>query len=263
MQEIRRRLRLLRKKMKAITVKAQLTGFLALFSLYIWFVDKDAKFLLVLALAVLSAACFDSGITYLKTKKLTITESSLITGLIVGFVLFGDSSPWAICLTSAIAIISKHLINLGGKHIFNPAALGIFLAMVIFSAQTQWKGTYLWFILLPAGLYFSYKVRKLEIVLSYFFASFILFGTQAFMQKINPLQVLGYFSYFFIFIMAIEPKTSPVKILGKIIFGTLLATVIFVLTQAGVRFDAELFGLLALNAATPFLNKLNIVKKGG
>ena len=63
--------------------------------------------------------------------------------------------------------------------------------------------------------------------------------------------------------MAIEPKTTPVNFLGKIVFGTLLATAIFVLTQTGVKFDAELCSLLILNAAVPVLNKLKLAKKGG
>ncbi len=249
--------------MKPISIKPQLAIFLSTFALCVSFLDKDIRFLLVLLFAVISAAAADSAFTYLKQKRLAITSSSLISGLIIGFVFSSDQRLWVICLACVIAIGSKHLIRIKGRHIFNPAALGIFSVIILLGATTQWRGTYLWYVLVPAGLYFSYKIRKLEIIFSYFLASLILFGGQAMLQKINLLNVFGYLSYFYIFVMAIEPKTTPVNFLGKIVFGTLLATAIFVLTQTGVKFDAELCSLLILNAAVPVLNKLKLAKKGG
>ena len=253
----------MRKEMKPISIKPQLVIFLVLLASYISFIDQDTHFLPALFIAVISAVAADTGFAYFKQKKLVITSSSLISGLIIGLVLANGQPVWIICLASVIAIVSKHLIRLRGRHIFNPAALGIFAVIILLNATTQWRGTYLWYVLAPAGLYFSYKIRKLEIIFSYFLASLILFGGQALMQKINPLNIFGYLSYFYIFVMVIEPNTTPVNFLGKIVFGTLLAAVIFVFTQAGVRFDAELCSLLILNATVPVLNKLNLVKKGG
>ena len=63
-------------------------------------------------------------------------------------------------------------------------------------------------------------------------------------------------SYFFIFIMLIEPKTTPLRPKGKVIFGVAVAALIFILTQLGVRFDVELSSLLALNLFVPLLNKI-------
>jgi Na+-translocating ferredoxin:NAD+ oxidoreductase RnfD subunit len=50
--------------------------------------------------------------------------------------------------------------------------------------------------------------------------------------------------------------------MGKYLFGAGVATLIFVLTEAGVRFDAELFSLLIMNAAVPLLNRLSPIKGG-
>jgi Na+-translocating ferredoxin:NAD+ oxidoreductase RnfD subunit len=110
--------------------------------------------------------------------------------------------------------------------------------------------------LVPFGIYFTYKIRKIEIIIGYAVISLGLFGTQAFLQKIPPLNIFGYFSYFFIFIMAIEPKTTPLTYLGKYIFGAGLATLIFILTQVGAKFDVELCGLLVMNITVPMLNKV-------
>ena len=65
----------------------------------------------------------------------------------------------------------------------------------------------------------------------------------------------------FIFIMVIEPKTTPVKKLGKYLFGSGIAALIFILTERGVKFDIELFSLLAMNLVVPFLNKVYVKKE--
>jgi len=159
-------------------------------------------------------------------------------------------------LASFLAMCSKYLIHIHKKHLFNPAAFGIFLSVILFGASTQWKGTYMWYILIPFGAYFIFKIRKLEVLIGYGISALGLFGTQALMQKAPLLNIFGYLSYFFIFIMMIEPKSTPVKPAGKFIFGVGVAAFIFILTQFGVRFDAELCSLLILNLFVPLLNKI-------
>lgn len=218
--------------------------------------DKDATFLLTTLLAVVSSAGSDSFISYLKNKKFTLSGSSVITGLIIGYVLSSDQLWWIFTLASLLAIASKYLIRLNNKHLFNPAAFGIFTVILFFNATTQWKGTYLWYVLVPFGLYFIAKIKKTQLLLGYILTVLILFGLQAFIQKAPILNIFGYLSYFFIFIMLIEPKTTPIKPLGKIIFGVGVALLIFVLTEMAIRFDAELCALLVFNLSAPLLNKI-------
>ena len=61
--------------------------------------------------------------------------------------------------------------------------------------------------------------------------------------------------------MVIEPKTTPLNSLGKCIFGAGVAAAIFILTEAGAKFDAEIFSLLVMNAAVPLLNKLPLKRE--
>jgi len=246
---------------KLKSIKSRLILFLVCFAVFLSIKDKDAAFLAATLVAVISALAVESTILYLKTRAFQITESSIITGLIVGFVLSSDQSLWRFALVSALAILSKYLIRFRKKHIFNPAAFGIFLSLIIFGAYTQWKGTYIWYILLPFGFYFARKVAKIEILIGYAFVSLALFGIQAILQNVPLLSIFGYLSYFFIFIMVIEPKTTPLKPAQKFIFGASVAGLIFVLTEIGARFDVELFSLLAMNAAAPLFKNL-IVKKG-
>lgn len=242
------------------SIKTQLIIYLAAFALTLAIKERDFIFLKALAIAALTATLIESLILYLTTKSFKITESSIITGMIIGYVLSSDEAWWKLALAALAAISSKYLILFKKRHIFNPAALGIFLATFILGVHTQWKGTYMWYVLLPFGIYFAQKIKKTEIIVGYAAISLALFGVQAFMQNVSLLSVLGYFSYFYIFIMVIEPKTTPFKAIGKYLFGAGAAALIFILTESGVKFDAELLGLLLMNVAVSLLNKIPLNK---
>lgn len=243
------------------SIKTQLIIFLCSFAIYLSFKDRNGIFLLTIFICVISAIGVDSAILFFKDKRISITDSSIISGLIIGSVLSCDNPWWIFILASLLAICSKHLLHVNKKHLFNPAAFGIFLTVVFFGASTQWKGTYMWHVLLPFGFYFVYKINKLEVIIGYGLTFLALFGIQAIMQKIPLPNIFGYLSYFYIFIMLIEPKTTPIKPIGKLIFGMTVAILIFMLTEIGLRFDAELCALLVSNLAAPLLDKLSVLRK--
>ncbi len=243
--------------MKFTPIKTQLIIFLGIFAVYLSIIGNDAAFLSATLIAVISAVFLDSFIAYLKTKHFTITDSSLISGLIIGYVISSAEPWWKFLFAALFAIAGKHLLRIRNKHLFNPAAFGVFLAVVLLGVATQWKGTNLWYILSPAGIYFTWKIRKMEIIIGYLLVYLILFGGQAYFQRLPLLDVLKYQNYFFIFAMLIEPKTTPIARKGKIVFGMVVALLIFILTLCGVQFDAELASLLILNLAAPALNKLS------
>ena len=219
-------------------------------------------FLLTTILAIVSTSVIDAILTYARTRVFQITESAVITGFIVGYVLSSDEAWFKFVFASLIAILSKHFIRVQKKHVFNPAAFGIFASIILWGASTQWMGTYVWYIVVPFGFYLAHKTRRLEIIVGYAVVFLVFFGANAIMQRVSLLNVLGYSSYFYIFVMLIEPKTAPIKPAGKYLFGAGAATLVFVLTQAGIRVDAELLSLLAMNATALLLNKLPF-KKGG
>ena len=240
------------------SVKTQLILYLLFFAVFLAVKDKDFIFLFTTLIAVVSALTIEGIVLYLKIKAFRITESAIITGLIIGYVLSSDEVWWKFVFTPALAIFSKYLIRFQKKHIFNPAAFGIFLSTILLGASTQWRGTYLWYIVVPFGIYFIYKLKKTGVLIGYTLISLLLFGTQAMLQKVSFWNIFGYFSYFYIFVMVIEPKTTPLKTMGKYLFGAGTAALIFILTGAGVKFDVELFSLLAMNVTVPLLNKLPI-----
>jgi len=243
-------------KIKSFSIKTKLIVFLAGFAVFLSVRDKDAAFLFATAIALISALIIDIAFYYVKNRKFSVSESSAISALIIGFVLASDNPWWIISLASLFAISSKYLIRFNKKHVFNPAAFGIFLSIFLFGATAQWKGTFIWYIIMPAGLYFSYKIRKLELITGYLITALGLFGIQAALNKVSFINIFGYLSYFYIFIMLIEPKTTPVKSLAKIIFGIGAAGLIFIFIQIGFNFDSELVALLILNLFVPILNSI-------
>jgi len=242
--------------MKAIPIKVKLIIFLTGFAVFLSIKNQDPLFLATILIALAGATITDLAFAYLRKQKFVFSDSSVISALIISFVLASDNPWWIFLFASFCAIASKQLIRFQKKHIFNPAALGIFISVVLLGANTQWKGTYLWPVLLPVGLYLSYTIRKLELLAGYFITALTLFGMQAVLNKVAISGIFGYLSYFYIFIMIVEPKTTPVRPLGKLIFGSGIAALIFVLTQVGVRFDVELASLLVFNLLVFLLNKL-------
>lgn len=244
------------------SIKIQLILYLVCGAVLLTATGRDFAFLRATLLAVASALVIEACVLYVKTRTLQITESAIITGFIVGYVLSSDEAWWKFVCACSLAILSKHLIRFHKRHIFNPAAFGIFTTLLFLGAATQWKATFVWPILVPVGIYFSHRIKKVEIIIGYATASLLLFATQALWERVPVRHIFGYFSYFYIFVMLIEPKTAPLRPLGKYLFGAGAAALIFILTGIGVRFDAELFSLLAMNTAVPLLNTLPL-KRGG
>lgn len=238
------------------SIKIQLNLFLATFALFLFLREPAFSIVAGLFFAVLFSVLTEGVILYVKTKKIQITASAITSGLILGLV-FSSESPWWMFLTLAILTIGlKHLVRFHGKNLFNPATLGIFLVVLLLKGYTEWKGAYVWYVLVPAGLYLVYKIKKMELALGYFLTSLLLFIPQALKQGTPILEIFGYFNYFFIFIMMIEPKTTPAQRWPKFLFGAGVALLVFLLTEWSFRYEPELFALLILNALTPWLNKI-------
>ena len=246
--------------MRIKSLKVQLSVFLFLFAGYLAVTDKDYFFLLSITVAIAATVFTDSLFCYFKNKKITVTESSIVSGLIIGFVLSPDTGLWLPAVAGIIAIFSKHILRWRKNHFLNPAAFGVLFSLFIFGfwfdTGTQWNGTYLWYFLVPAGIYFSYKMRKLEIIAGYYIVYFCCFGIQAFLQEMPISTIAMFANYFFILIMLVEPKTSPYTRWGKIIYGASAAVIVFVLYFIGFKYDADLAALMICNAGSPLLNKL-------
>lgn len=169
------------------------------------------------------------GITNRKSSR----DGTIITGLIIALIL-SINTPWPyVAGTAAIAILSKHLLVYKKKPIFNPAAFGLLVSILLFQTEQSWWGAFgdlpawMMIFILIGGYMITEKVNKFPQVFTFLGTFFML------------LLVMGYFhtgdaadalrppfinaALFFGFFMLTDPPTSPAKYKNQVAFGFITA----------------------------------------
>lgn len=189
-------------------------------------------------------------------------RSPLITGLSLSLLL-RTHEPFLWCSAGGLAIGSKFLLRVGGKHVFNPACFGI-VALLLASGQVWvspavW-GAPAWFAFLVASLgtlVLSRSVR-LDTALAFFAVYGGLLLTRCLVLDdpwaipFHQLQsgALVLFGTF----MITDPRSTPNDRLGRVLFATFVAVVAYEL-QFGWQIREGLFYALALTSPlTPLID---------
>jgi len=203
----------------------------------------------VLGGVVIATGC-DLLIKRLFLNQAIVPKSAVISGFIVSGVI-DYHQPWFILVIfTLLAIISKHIIRFKQRHIFNPANFGLFTAS-FFRIPLTWSIESNIYIIIPMGIYIAYSIKKLPHV-----AGFLIFFSGLFIsQGINPLSLI---SWFFIFVMLIEPKTSGFSFLTGFIFGGIAGIVSFLVFKFVPQYDFFVVSLFVANLFNPLLEKMNI-----
>lgn len=208
---------------------------------------------------------FDLAISYLRIKKFFIPYAAIATGLIIALTVNPDLSWLQIALISGISMAIKNFVRISNKHIFNPAASGLFFGGLIFYQNVSWWGvssqhlnninlqTLLPFIILLFPLYVSaFRVKRYVSILS-FVITYLLFSvstgsdfTSAIKLGIDPTVI------FFSIVMLPEPMTSPIDKNRQFFYGVFVALASFVvalpiLSNIVVLPDPLIAGLLLGN----------------
>ncbi len=186
-------------------------------------------------------------VTKLISKKGVFSTSALVTGLIVAGIIEYHQPFFVLAIFSCLAIISKYTIRFNNKHIFNPANFALFIATLSGVALT-WGIESNKFLVIIAGLYIVFVYRRGAIVLSFLGVFLLLFG----FYKINTVGVL---SWFFVFVMLIEPKTSPEGTRRGMAFGAVAAVVSFVMFKYIPRCDPYVTALFVAGLLKPFIER--------
>ncbi len=178
---------------------------------------------------------------------------------------------WVAVFAAFISIVSKYIIRINGKHIFNPSALGIVAAILLTNkawiSPGQWgSGMVILFAVLCLGFIVVTKVQNLSVSLSFLgvFAS-LLFVRQIiylgwpmdfFVQSISTGSLL-----LFSFFMITDPKTTPNHILAGIGWCVAIAFVSFYLATFKFINGAPIFVLVFAQPLVPLLDKFFKAKK--
>jgi hypothetical protein len=181
-------------------------------------------------------------------NKSVFPNSAIISGFIVSGIL-DYRQPWFILVIfSLLPVVSKHFLRFNQKHIFNPANFSLFIA-TLFKIPLTWGIESNTFLIIIFGIYFAYSYKKFPQVfgfLALFVGIFSIF-------KMDPI---GLISWFFLFIMLIEPKTSGYGKLKGFVFGGIAGVACFLMFRFSPGQDPFVSCLFIANLARPALEKI-------
>jgi enediyne biosynthesis protein E5 len=171
-------------------------------------------------------------------KKFPHPASAYISGISVG-ILVRSPAFWPYALCAAISIMSKYVLRVKGRHIWNPSNFGIsvllFLAPeAVATLSIQW-GNYLlpMVVIWILGSVIISRAKRFNITATYV-VSFIAFAFMRSWMTGSPWQsevapLTGPMYQLFIFFMITDPKTTVKSKTGQCVVGFMVALVEMVL----------------------------------
>lgn len=167
-----------------------------------------------------------------KIARKTPFDHKLITTLIL-FLLSDPLIPWFVfLLLGIISELIQRLVRLPSGPVFNPAAAAALIVSLFQLLPGWWRASFsprvevlggsisvaMFFI--PIAFYVAHKYHKIPLISSSFLAYAITYMA-LYMRSPLFLMIEGTIA-FFIIVMVVEPKTSPIKTREQAIFGTLV-----------------------------------------
>ena len=221
--------------------------------------------ILIYSVYIIAALITQVCCEFFTRKNYSSIKSGLITALGLCLLLH-VGQWWVAALAAIIAIASKFIIRSKGKHIFNPANIGIIGAIVLSNqawiSPGQWGSEAItWFFVGSAGLMMILKVGRLDTA----FTFISVFGALLLMRQVLYLGwdiavwthmmsngTLLLFSFF----MITDPRTTPNHRVARIVWACLLAIGLFVLSNYFYIQTAAIWLLFFISPLTPLFDKL-------
>ncbi|MCB0770631.1 MAG: RnfABCDGE type electron transport complex subunit D, partial [Flavobacteriales bacterium] len=190
-------------------------------------------------------------------------KSALITGLGLCLLLHAGHW-WTLVLGASVAVASKFMIRVRGKHVFNPANLGIVVAILLtgdaWVSPGQWgAGPMLVFLVGAAGLMVLLRVGRIDTSLAFLltFAALDLCRTVLFLgwgMDVWAHRMMNGSLLLFSFFMITDPRTTPNAPMARIAWSILIALIAFGMSAFAHVHTAPIWALIALCAFTPLLD---------
>lgn len=148
------------------------------------------------------------------------------------FLLCDSPYVWSYFIVALLTILSKHLLVVDGRHIFNPNNFGVvmgflFLPSYVTITASRWgPNSYVIMLLSICGLILVHRARRLPLALTFL----VVFSLGAWVRsQLTGINVLTVFSpafgaafQLFVFYHISDPKTTPVTARDQVYFGILL-----------------------------------------
>jgi Na+-translocating ferredoxin:NAD+ oxidoreductase RnfD subunit len=190
--------------------------------------------------------------------------SPMITSLSLTLLLRTDMIAVA-ALAALVAISSKFLVRVRGKHVFNPANVAIVTLMV--SSDHAWLSSGQWgsaaigaFALACLGFIVLTRAKRAETTLGFLgFYALLLFGRAIWLG--DPLaipihQLQNGALLVFAFFMISDPKTTPDAALGRVLYSMLVASVAFAIQFVLYQSHGPILALVATAPLVPVIDYL-------
>jgi Na+-translocating ferredoxin:NAD+ oxidoreductase RnfD subunit len=246
--------------------------------------------------ALLTCAVLEVAIAFRQQRVILWPASALLTGNGVAFILrvpgteHGDwwslNGWWIFAGAAAVGLLSKHLIKLGGRHLFNPSNFGLVLCFLVLGADQAepldfwWAPMSAWMLLALAiivagGFAILARLRLLAIAVGFWLAFAAGIGVLAatgheMTARWHLGPVTGWDFWWalvsspeilvFLFFMITDPKTIPAGPQARRAYGVgvgLLATILIAPLETEYATKVAVLGSLALMcAARPVVERL-------
>ena len=169
------------------------------------------------AIAIVFALVAELALGRIFFGKWINLSSAYISGISVG-ILIRSPAFWPYALCSVISIMSKYVLRVNGRHLWNPSNFGIcvllFLAPETVAALTIQWGNFIWPLLVIwiLGSVIIWRAKRIHIsatyVLSFFLFAFVrswITGDH-WLSEVSP--ITGPMYQLFVFFMITDPKTT-------------------------------------------------------
>lgn len=189
--------------------------------------------------------------------------SAYITGISVG-ILLRSPAYWPYALCSVISIMSKYVLRVKGRHIWNPSNFGI-AVLLLLAPETvailsiQWGNNLLPIVVIwTLGSIIIWRARRFHISATYV-VSFFLFAFLRSWITGDPWQaevapITGPMYQLFVFFMITDPKTTVRSRMGQCVVAFCVALVEFILRLGQVIY-APIYALFLVG---PMANMIEI-----
>lgn len=216
------------------------------------------------------ALAFAAGLAtqWLWLAALGLQRKGLLSALITCFgvsILLRSDSLWVHPLAAALAMSSKFLLRVNGKHVFNPANIGVIAATVALPgawvSPGQWGHDVAlagWFVAL--GALVTQRARRWDIAWAFLAAWLGLAALRVLVlgQRWPVLvhQLDSGALLLFAFFMISDPMTVPGRRDMRLVHALTVATIAFVWQYALFRPNALLWALFIASPLVPLIDRL-------
>jgi len=263
---------------KLVVVSLVITEIAAIVFSALGFVSREPLSLVVSSVVAVAVSV---GVTWVVARIMRASmhlESSIITGLLVFFVLEPSTELvplLGIALAAAIASVSKFLLAVRGRHIFNPAAVGAFIVGTVaptFFGATE-LGYPLWWAGTPAllpfvaigGFLVLYRSQRVTVGLAFIALSAVVLGIRIILGggTVDNWLALAFLSSPTVFLAAFmlsEPLTLPPRRWQQLLVAGVVALLFTIPFSIGSLFSSPLLALLVGNLIAFFFGQRRAIR---